>query len=182
VERAKKIVDFASQFDCPMSIGKLRGEIDKADSDQSWAWMKEGFEQVCEYAQKVGIEVALEPQSRTAMNNLHTTLDALSFLESINLSNLKLMLDVYHMNMEGESISESFKRSSEQLIYLHVADSNRKAPGKGTYDFEEVIQALLSLNYKGFITPEINQAKDSYSEAKSAFDFLTGAIKERHRV
>ncbi|WP_050184314.1 sugar phosphate isomerase/epimerase family protein [Domibacillus robiginosus] len=182
VERAKKIVDFASQFDCPVSIGKLRGEIDKENTDQSWAWMKEGFEQTCEYAQKVGIEVAIEPQSRTAMNNLHTTLDALSFLESMNLPNLKLMLDVYHMNIEGESTTESFKKSREQLIYLHIADSSRKAPGKGTFEFEKVIQSLISLNYKGFITPEINQGEDSYSEAKDAFEFLIGMIKERNRA
>ncbi|MEK3936005.1 sugar phosphate isomerase/epimerase family protein [Sporosarcina sp. FSL W7-1349] len=177
VKRAKKIVEFTAQFDSIVSIGKLRGEIDDKHSEQSWLWMREGLEQVCEVAEKLGVKVALEPQSHLAMNNLNTTSSALLFAESLQLPNLNLMLDTYHMEVEGEFDKASFEQAREWMIYLHVADSDRLAPGKGRFHFEELIQTLQSISYKGFITPEIDQKHDSYYTAKEAFEFLREKIE-----
>ncbi|RAS75530.1 sugar phosphate isomerase/epimerase family protein [Priestia endophytica] len=182
IKRAKDIIEFASQFNCPVSIGKLRGELDKENPKQSWEWLDDALKQVTEHAERYKIDIMLEPQSKSAMNNLNTTLDALFYIHLIDIPNLKLMLDVYHMNAEHEPIKQRFREVKDYLIYLHVADSNRQSPGKGTFDYKEVINTLHSLDYNGFITPEISQGLDSYTEAKAAFDYLNQIIKEKNIV
>ncbi|MGG0453873.1 sugar phosphate isomerase/epimerase family protein [Priestia megaterium] len=173
VDRAKEVVEFASLFDCPINIGKLRGDIHKDQPEQSWLWLREGIEQICEHADKYKIKVALEPQNRKVINNLNTTQEALTFIQKINMSNLKLMLDIYHMYIEDLSIEESLIAAKDYFIYIHIADHNRKTPGKGTLDFNKIFQILKELNYEGFITPEILQELSSYEEAKSAFNYLS---------
>ncbi|MCG7334725.1 sugar phosphate isomerase/epimerase [Sporosarcina sp. ACRSM] len=171
-KRARGIVEFASLFGCPVNIGKLRGDIDGDQSEQSWQWLRQGIEQVCEHAEKYGIRIALEPQSKKVINNLNSTQQGLAFIREMDFENLFLMLDVYHMNLEDESIETSFREANGSFIYIHMADSNRQAPGKGNLNFQKIIQLLNELNYQGFMTPEIMQAPDSYREAKAAIDHL----------
>ncbi|MFP3121864.1 sugar phosphate isomerase/epimerase [Ectobacillus funiculus] len=173
VKRAKEIVEFASLFGCPVNIGKLRGDIDKDQPEQSWLWLRQGFEQVCEHAEKYGINIALEPQNKKVINNLNSTQQGLTFIQEMNIINLMLMLDVYHMNVEDKSIETSFIEANGHFIYIHIADSNRQAPGKGDLNFNQIINTLKIIGYKGFITPEIMQGSNNYEEAKAAIDYLT---------
>ena len=47
---------------------------------------------------------------------------------------------------------EGLKEAGE---YLHIADSNRAAPGRGHIDFEEIAQALKDIDYNGWISMEL---------------------------
>ncbi|WP_167578041.1 hypothetical protein [Ammoniphilus sp. YIM 78166] len=44
------------------------------------------------------------------------------------------MLDVFHMDAEEHSVSHGFTLAKDKLIYIHIADSHRQAPGKGKYN------------------------------------------------
>ena len=41
------------------------------------------------------------------------------------------------------------------MILLHIADSNRAAPGRSHIDFEEIAQALKDIDYNGWISMEL---------------------------
>jgi 5-keto-L-gluconate epimerase len=173
VKRVKDIVDFASRFGAPINIGKLRGDIDVNQPEQSWKWMKEGFIEVCEYAEKRGINIMLEPQNKKNINNIHSTVEALDFIEEMNISNFYLMLDIYHMSFENRNISSTFAKAKNKLLHLHFADRNRVVPGKGDFDFGCVIQSLGDIQYDNYISLEVTYEKDRYEEAKSAASFLS---------
>ncbi|WP_134704618.1 sugar phosphate isomerase/epimerase family protein [Ammoniphilus sp. YIM 78166] len=82
IQRMKELVQFASQFGCPVGVGKLRGAIHPEQPEQSWNWMKEAFEQVCRFAEGYGVQIALEPQNKQVINNLTTTQEALVLSKS----------------------------------------------------------------------------------------------------
>jgi len=172
LERGKQIIEFASRFGCQVNVGKMRGDIDPAKPEHSWTWIRGGFLRMCEHAEKYHIPVTLEPQNRMVINNLNRTREALTFIREINLPNLMLMLDVYHMNLEDPSIAAAFIEARDLLHHVHFADSNRRAPGRGNLNFLEIGRVLKALNYSKWITVEINQASDSYREAKFAADYL----------
>jgi 5-keto-L-gluconate epimerase len=173
VNRVKDIVDFASKFGAPINIGKLRGDIDVNQPEQSWNWMKEGFIEVCEYAEKRGINIMIEPQNKKNINNIHSTVQALDFIEEMNISNFYLMLDIYHMSFENRNVSSTFAKAKNKLLHLHFADSNRVVPGQGDFDFGCVMQSLRDIQYENYISMEVSHEKNWYEEAKSAASFLS---------
>jgi 5-keto-L-gluconate epimerase len=174
VQRVKDIVDFSLLFGtAPINIGKMRGDIEENQPYQSWKWMRECLMDVCDYALKYGINIMIEPQNKKNINNLNTTLEAIDFIEVTGIPNLYLMLDVFHMSFEDIGIPSKLKKTKDKLLHLHLADSNRFAPGKGEFDFVTVINTLKSMEYDRFLSLEVDVEKDRYEEAKRAAGFLT---------
>ena len=61
------------------------------------------------------------------------------------------------MQAEESHIGEALLDAGEQLINLHMADSNRRALGEGSLDLDAIIMALYLIGYnrKGrYVTPE----------------------------
>lgn len=176
VKRVKDIIDFASIFKVPVNIGKARGEVHEDLFIQSWQWMSDALNEVCEYADKCGIDIILEPQNKHIINNLNTTYETMNFINELRLPNLKLMVDVFHLAFEDYSIEKSLSLIKQQLLHVHIADSNRLAPGMGDFDFTYIIQQLESINYQGYLSLEVAEEKDRYKEAKEASEFLHSII------
>lgn len=178
IKRTKTIIDFASLFGAQVNVGKLRGDLQPNNNDQSWRWMENAFQVVCEYAQTKNVNIAIEPQNRFVINNLNTTQQALKWIRELNWPNLYLMLDVFHMNIEDQSIAASLIDAREYNVYLHFADNNRGVPGSGHIDFPEVIRILKALQYERYIGLEIDQMSNSYYAAKTSFAYLHSILKE----
>lgn len=53
------------------------------------------------------------------------------------------------------NIRDAIRNVGKKLYYLHIADSNRAAPGRGHIDFEEIAQALKDIDYNGWISMEL---------------------------
>jgi sugar phosphate isomerase/epimerase len=172
IRRAMDMVEFASLFGCQVNIGKLRGEIRKECPEESWNRMREGFEQVCVHARRCGVLVTLEPQNRSVINNLNTTREGIAFVREMNLPNLMLMADIYHMHLEDQSLAVGLIEASKWLRHIHFADSNRRAPGRGSLHFAEIVRILKALCYDRFVTFEIAQGTDGLREARFAADHL----------
>jgi sugar phosphate isomerase/epimerase len=51
------------------------------------------------------------------------------------------------MNLEEVDIAEAYRTYGNLLQHVHLADSNRAAPGAGHIDFEPIMQALVDVGY-----------------------------------
>jgi len=69
----------------------------------------------------------------------------------------KLMVDLFHMNLEDKSIEESFIEAKPYLTHIHICDSNRLALGRGNLDFKKIIDIIKGIGYRGYISAEIIQ-------------------------
>jgi len=173
VARAKTIVDLAARLGTQVNIGKLRGDLAAGDAAQTNRdWMRAAFTDVCAHAATRGVVVTLEPQNRTIINNLNTTAESLIWLRELALPNLKLMLDVFHMDHEREDIPSSLGAAREVLLHVHYADTARRAPGDGDLDFVAITRALRAVGYDRAITVEIKQEPDVLSAARRSAAFL----------
>jgi len=173
VARSIAIVDLAAHLGTQVNIGKLRGDLAAGDAAQtSRDWMCAAFTKVCAYAAVRGVVVTLEPQNRTIINNLNTTAESLTWLRDLALPNLKLMLDVFHMDHEREDIAASLAAARDVLLHVHFADTERRAPGEGALDFPAIVRQLRTLGYNRYITVEIKQEPDSLAAARRSADNL----------
>jgi len=60
----------------------------------------------------------------------------------------------------------------EHLGYLHIADSNRQAPGQGHINLKSILCTLFDIGYRGVISAEILPLPDDTRAVQQTADFL----------
>jgi len=119
-----------------------------------WNFAVESVQKLSEYAAQRGVVLGLEPINRYE-TFLVTNLDqALQFLSEVDSEHLKLHLDTFHMNIEEPDLADAIRRAGNDLVNMHVSDSNREAPGRGHIDFSSLMGALQEINYGGTLALE----------------------------
>jgi len=177
IERVKKLVDVSvGHGRVPVCIGKFRGNLNPDKRIDGWRILRESFIEICEYAAKQNVKIALEPQERGNLNNLNSTRDGDMWIEQIGAPNRGLLLDTFHMNLVDESLSFGVVQGAKYLCHVHASDSGRKAPGLGDIDFHEVVNALRAVGYNGYLSVEIAQPPDALGAAKKSLETLSNII------
>ena len=83
-----------------------------------------------------------------------------------------LLLDCFHMNLEERDLAATVRSVGDRLGYVHVADSNRRAPGQGPIGFDEIFEVLDDAVYSGPLVAEILPFPDDATAARLAAGFL----------
>jgi sugar phosphate isomerase/epimerase len=158
IDYVKRVADMSAEVGAPVMIvaptanGKTAS---LADFDDEVKWATEGIIEGAEYAAKLNVNLCIEAWNRYETYMLNRLDQAVDMWKQVNLPNVGIMGDTFHMNIEEENIAEAIRKSGDALIHIHLADSNRKAPGLGHIDFAPVLQALKDINYTGHLTFEI---------------------------
>jgi sugar phosphate isomerase/epimerase len=170
-QRAKgfvaSMIDLAGSFGAPAIIGSMQGRWDGGVSrDQALGWLTEALEELAPRAQAHGVSLLFEPLNRYETNVLNNVEDSLAFLEQLRAQNVKLLCDLFHMNIEEVNIADALRRAGPRLGHVHFADSNRRAAGFGHTDLVPLVQALRNINYTGYLSAEILPLPDSDTAAR----------------
>ena len=148
--------DFASEFGSQVIIGLIRGNISEAASrSKQLAFLESSLSDLTSYAEKKKILLTIEPLNCYECNILNTASETIDLIKRIGSSNLRVLLDTFHMNIEEANMSQTIVASRDYLSHVHVADSNRKPPGMGHVDFKEICSALRTIGYNGFLSGEM---------------------------
>lgn len=136
-------------------VGNPQGERAWMDAARrEWELAVESIRQTARYAAKFGIQLAVEPINRYETYLVTTVDDVLRFNADVNESNVKINLDCFHMNIDEADPAEAIHKAGKELIHMHVADSNRAAPGRGHTDFRAIMAALKEVGFSGTMTLE----------------------------
>ncbi len=117
-----------------------------------------------------GITVAIEPLNRKESNLINSVAEAVSFAERINRPQIRVLADFYHMDEENEPL-EALLNCARWLVHIHVADTGRRNPGSGVYDYNQFTSLLKEIGYNGAISAEC-KLKDAESEMRQSLTFL----------
>jgi sugar phosphate isomerase/epimerase len=161
------IIELAGNLGAPAIIGSMQGRADgNITRDQALDWLAEGLEELAPCAANHGVPLLLEPLNRYETNLLNRVDESLAFLGWLATNNVKLLCDLFHMNLEEANIADSLRLAGPRLGHVHFADSNRRAIGSGHTDMNPVIQALREIGYTGYLSAEILPLPDSDAAAK----------------
>jgi len=167
VERIKDQIIFASHFDAQVIIGLIRGKIEESvNRAEAENWTIDCLRKCTEFAKEYNIRLTLEPVNRYESNFINTLNEGVEFIKRVGASNLGLLADTFHMNIEEVSIYDSIVQAKDYITHVHFADSNRWAPGCGHLDFKEIIKTLKKINYQGYVSAEILPLPDPDSCAR----------------
>lgn len=122
-------------------------------------------------AEESGIAMNLEPLNITTDhvgNYLATTRMAAEMTRLIGSPMLKVLYDVYHMQLNEGSLCDNIRAYADQLGHIHVADApGRHEPGTGEINYVRVFRALEDCGYTGRVGFELFP-KTSTAEAVKA--------------
>ncbi len=173
VETFKGLVDIAARFQAMVNIGRVRGFIAEGETAEiAEGRFAEAVREIATYARPRGVDLILEPVNRYEINFINRVDEGVDLIERLRVPGLKLMPDVFHMNIEDASIEGSLKQHVRHVAYVHFADSNRLAPGWGHLDFGSIVGALNEVGYTGWTSVEILPKPDPDSAADQAIRHL----------
>lgn len=108
---------------------------------------------------KTGIAMNLEALNITTDhvgNFLVHTQMAAEMTRLINHPKLKILYDVYHMQLNEGSLCDNIKAYADQFGHVHVADApGRHEPGTGEINYTKVFQCLKECGYTGLVGYEL---------------------------
>jgi D-psicose/D-tagatose/L-ribulose 3-epimerase len=151
-----RLIDFAGEIGKPLVschglVTRYRAITTQAEESRH---MVGSVTAICGHAERAGVGVALEVLNRYETHLLNTAEQVLEFVDEIAVSNLGIVLDSYHMNIEEADPFAAICSVGSRLRLYHAADSNREAIGRGHIDFERQLEALQAIDYAGPIILE----------------------------
>ncbi len=165
------IIDLAGAFGAPAIIGSMQGRWEGAVSrEQALAWLAEALEQLGPRAHALGVPLLYEPLNRYETNLFTRVTDAVAFLRPLRTQNVKLLCDLFHMNIEEVSIADALRAGSAYVGHVHFADSNRQAIGFGHTEMASIKSALRDIKYEGYLSAEILPLPDSNTAAQQTIN------------
>jgi sugar phosphate isomerase/epimerase len=161
----QEMITFGAAFHAPAIIGSMQGNVQPAGREQSLQWLAEGLNALGKSAEQLGVPLLYEPLNRYETNLFNQLGDAAAFIQTLQSNNIKILADLFHMNIEEASIADTLQHYAEYIGHVHFADSNRQAIGFGHNPMEEIATALKKMNYNGYLSAEIFPLPDSDTAA-----------------
>lgn len=152
---AARIVQTAAALGAPAIIGVIQGKAEGAVTHaQAVAWLGEALEELGALAENAGQVLLYEPLNRYETNLFNRIHETAAFLRSLRTRAVRILADMFHMNIEEASMAGAIRRAGPLLGHFHFADSNRLAIGWGHSRVEPVAAALREIGYTGYISGE----------------------------
>lgn len=149
------MISFGANFGAPAIIGSMQGNIlPGMDREQVMGWLADGLNQLGSHAGFLGVPLIYEPLNRYETNLLNTLETGATFLDSLKTQNVKLLADLFHMNIEETDMAESIYQFGSYIGHVHFADSNRRPIGFGHTEMADIASALKEIGYSGFVSAE----------------------------
>ena len=114
----------------------------------------DALEELGEHADGEGVLVLLEPLNRYEDHMLNRLEGAVELCKAAGRDSVRVMGDLFHMNIEEDDPGESIRGAEGYLAHVHLADSNRAQPGEGHNDFASAFEALRDIGFDGYLAME----------------------------
>jgi len=157
LDRLQGFIPLARKYGCPIIVGGVRGNEapEPGDEERLRELGDAALRQLAQAAAAEGVSLLLEAINRYEVRYYRTVESAARYVSGEHLSNVKVLADTFHMNIEEVDLVEAIQSNLAHIGYVHVADSNRLYPGAGHTDFARVLACLEAGGYDGVVGVEI---------------------------
>ena len=150
----EKTIDIGSKNLC----GVIHSALQKNNNPKTLKGYENSLRTIRNLGEKASqndVTISLEVVNRYETNIINTAEDALHYLEDLNMKNVKIHMDSYHMNIEENNFFDPIKNlGKKNLGMYHVGENHRGYLGSGNINFTEAFSGLKEIDYEGIITFE----------------------------
>jgi len=184
LERLRGHLELAAEIGSAVTIGSISGRLGRGTEEERRSRRARALEclaEVCRLGEPLGVTVLLEPLNRYECDYINTLADGIRVAAEVGAPNLKLLADTFHMNIEEADLAASLTAASARLGHVHLADSNRQAPGHGHLDFAAILDTLVGIGYQGYLAMEVFPAPDARRAIQDGVAAIHAALESRAR-
>jgi len=182
IDFVRSIIDVAGPLGASTIIGSMQGRHDAVvNRETASSYLRDALEQLGSHASQYGTALLYEPLNRYETNQINTVSGGVAMLKSLATTNVKLLCDLFHMNIEETSTAAALIAGGKHVGHIHFVDSNRRPVGEGQMQFGPIIAALRAIDYDGYLSAEAFAYPDPVSAAEQtmkAFKYWTSAPKQ----
>lgn len=186
IELAKKALDAAAQLGCPTIVCPEYGsqsplplfEHPIRPTKEQHDLLIEYLSLVADYAIQNNALAMIEPINRYETHFFYSLQDGKDVIDEVGKSNLYLLADFFHMNIEEVSIPDAIRACGDDILHVHLGDSNRFLPGQGHTDFRSGFAALWDIGYDRFAALECSIKGEPDIVFPQCIQFLRGEMQE----
>ncbi len=161
VERCKKFLNLARMWSAKnilLVLGEYIWQREVIPPAAQWQWGIETCRRLGDYADKQGIDIALElePFRLSLLNNV----DAMArFVDECGHPRVRANIDISHLVLSDTSPAD-VKKLKGKAIHVHLSDCDGKVhgdlpPGRGVVKFLPYLQAIKELRIDGVVSIEL---------------------------
>ena len=163
----KEMISFGANFNAPTILGSMQGSFcEQVDRKTALSHLREALEELGDHAISHGTFFIYEPLNRYETNLFNLFEEACRFCKNLNTNGVKVLADLFHMNIEEDDIAATIKQNADMLGHVHFADSNRKPVGYGHTEMKPICVCLKEINYSGYVSAEAFAFPDPETAAK----------------
>ncbi|HVJ84828.1 MAG TPA: sugar phosphate isomerase/epimerase family protein [Caulifigura sp.] len=155
----------------PAIVGSMQGRWGGAvTKETALGWLRDSLNELGTYAATRGAVLLIEPLNRYESNLLNTQADGSALLRSLSTTNVKVLSDLFHMNIEEDDPASALVAAGDDVGHIHFVDSNRRPVGCGHLDYGPIAAALKRIGYAGYASAEVLPWPDSQGAARKTIE------------
>ncbi|MFN9720317.1 MAG: TIM barrel protein [Planctomycetota bacterium] len=171
IDFIRAIISAGAEFGAPAIIGSMQGRWnDTTPRETAIQYLQEALEELGRYAEQCDVVLHYEPLNRYETNLANTMAAGVEILRPLSTTNVRLLADLFHMNIEESNIATALVECGKWIGHVHFVDSSRQAPGRAHLDFAHVAEALREIGYDGYASAEAFPIPDSITAARQTIE------------
>jgi sugar phosphate isomerase/epimerase len=165
--RCRQYVDLARIWGAKnvlVVLGEYIWQREVIPPQAQWDWGLETCRRLGDYADKRGIDIALELEP-FRLSLLNSVANMVRFVDECGHARVRANIDISHLVLSDASPAE-VKRFKGKAIHVHLSDCDGKVhgdlpPGRGVVKFGPYLQAIKELKIDGVVSVELEYVPDS---------------------
>lgn len=153
LERAAELMSAAHARVVVFGSGWARNAPPGWDRKRAEAQFVQSLEWCADALAGSGVTLAIEPLNRKESDLVNSVDEGVRFAQSVGRPEVRVLADFYHMDEESEPL-DTLEANIGWLCHIHLADTGRKNPGTGAYDYPTFFGHLRNNGYGGMISVE----------------------------
>lgn len=123
--------------------------------EAAWDRSRASLKQIAQYAQEIGVELALEAIQNVETNLVLNAKDLARMVGEVDHPALGAVVDTTHIEKNAETLCDYFDLLGERIRRVHLNESDQLPWGLGHGDLRGHVLALEKAGYNGPCTVEI---------------------------
>jgi D-psicose/D-tagatose/L-ribulose 3-epimerase len=168
VDYVKRCADIAHELGADIVVGPMYSAVGKTrmlspeERKAQRSLAAANIRLAADHAAKRGVRLAIEPLNRFETDMINTVEQGMALIDEIGRSNVGLLVDTFHMNIEEKNIPAALRKAGKHIFEFHACSSDRGTPGEDHLPWPEIAKALGEAGYDGAVvieafTPEIKE-------------------------
>jgi sugar phosphate isomerase/epimerase len=151
----RSMIDAAGPLGAPVIVGSMQGRSGEGvDAASAMGYLSEALAALSTHAQQYNVPLLLEPLNRYETNLVNTIEAGLRLLQTLPTTNVRLLADLFHMNIEETDIPAAIRAGGAGIGHVHFVDSNRRPAGLGHLPLAPIASAFHEIGFAGFASAE----------------------------